>query len=264
MVLADSASPPSLSPAASPPAARWRPRPVADQEDRPRTGRQRSLHRDALGRARRRRRSRRRGPRSQQRPVLHRRQALPRRRLASAAEFEARFVAAMEALRVGDPTRRSHSVGPLATARSSTSSTPRCRPRSMRRAPAHRRQSASPAAATSTRPPCSPTSPHRAGLSRRGLRPRRSALPRRRHRRCDRLANDTPFGLAASAWTAARRAAPLRRRAPVRHRLLQAQVASDPRLPFGGVKRSGYGRELSAAGLREFLNTKTVVTAEPA
>ena len=74
-----------------------------------------------------------------------------------------------------------------------------------------------------------------------------------------RMANDTPFGLGAAVWTADERLAiDVARKIDTGTIAVNGYVRSEPGLPFGGVKESGYGRELAAEGLYEFLNIKTV------
>ena len=74
-----------------------------------------------------------------------------------------------------------------------------------------------------------------------------------------RIANDSPFGLSASLWTNdTNKAKQIAAQLEVGSVFINGLVKSDPRLPLGGVKRSGFGRELYSFGIREFVNVKSV------
>src|SRR5450432_2411354 len=183
------------------------------------------------------------------------------RRIAD--EFERRFVAGMEALRVGDPMDENTQLGPLAT------------PDILEGLDQQVRRSVEMGARVLTggkrlgrlgnyyAPTVLADAPAGAPAYREELFGPVAVLFRADGiDQAVRLANDTEFGLGASVWTNDD-AEQLRFIDQVEAGMVfvNGMVASDPRMPFGGVKRSGYGRELSAYGIREFMNVKTVKVA---
>jgi succinate-semialdehyde dehydrogenase / glutarate-semialdehyde dehydrogenase len=183
-----------------------------------------------------------------------------------AAEFERRFVAGMEALKVGDPMDEATELGPLAMESLVTGLEDQVR----------RSIEAGARLLTGGRrierpgyyfaPTVLTDIPRGSAAYHEELFGPAAALFRARGiEEAVRLANDTSFGLGSSVWT---------NDPEERDRFIEeidaglvfvnGMVASDPRLPFGGVKHSGYGRELSVYGLREFLNIKTVWIGEGA
>jgi len=183
-----------------------------------------------------------------------------------ADEFERKFVARMKALQVGDPMDEKTELGPLATAdavpslEADVQKTVAAGARVLTGGQRLARPGYffAPTVLTDI-PKDSPA--YREEL----FGPVASIFRVRNMDDAIRVANDSRFGLGASAWTND----PAERERFINELeagmvFINKMVASDPRLPFGGVKQSGHGRELGTHGIREFANAKTVWVQEAA
>jgi succinate-semialdehyde dehydrogenase/glutarate-semialdehyde dehydrogenase len=175
--------------------------------------------------------------------------------------FTERFVAAMRGLRVGDPLDPATEVGPLARADLVDELDKQVRTsvrRGARLLIGGKRLGSkgcfyAPTVLANVRPGMPAYDEELFG-------PVASLLIARDADDAVRLANDSRFGLGCSIWTAdLERAQSLAARIQAGDVHINDLVKSDPRLPFGGVKKSGYGRELGSYGIKEFVNIKTVV-----
>ena len=177
-----------------------------------------------------------------------------------AAEFEKKFVARMESLRVGDPFDEKTELGPLATADAvrdldaDVQKTVKAGAKLLTGGhPLKQKGNYYAPTVLTNIPKDSPA------YGEEFFGPVASIFRVKDQDEAIRIANDVRFGLGASAWTNDDKE---------RERFINEleagmvfinkMVASDPRIPFGGVKASGHGRELSMVGIREFLNAKTV------
>ncbi len=177
-----------------------------------------------------------------------------------ADEFTRRFVAGMERLRIGDPMDESTEIGPLATEEIASGVDEQVRSSVAAGAQVLTGGERLERPGFYYAPTVLANIPEEAPAYREEVfGPVASLFRVRNIEEAIALANDSPFGLGSSAWTADE---------GERRRFIEeleagmvfvnAMVASDPRLPFGGVKESGYGRELGVHGIREFVNIKTV------
>jgi succinate-semialdehyde dehydrogenase/glutarate-semialdehyde dehydrogenase len=177
-----------------------------------------------------------------------------------AEQFEREFVKRMEALKLGDPFDEKTDVGPLATADAVASL----------HADVEKTVAAGARVLTGGKPAQRPgyfylptvltniprISP---AYSEELFGPVASLFRVKDVSEAIQIANDTRFGLGASAWTNDKTEQDrFINELDAGMVFINQMVASDPRVPFGGVKRSGYGRELSTYGIREFTNVKTV------
>jgi succinate-semialdehyde dehydrogenase/glutarate-semialdehyde dehydrogenase len=177
-----------------------------------------------------------------------------------AEKFERAFVAKMEGLKIGDPFDEKTDVGPLATASAVESL----------QADVQKSVDAGARVLTGGKPLGGPgnfypptvltnvskDSPAGCGEL---FGPVASMFRVKNAEEAIRVANDHRYGLGASAWTTDNRERDLFiNELEAGMVFINQMVASDPRVPFGGVKRSGHGRELSVNGIREFTNVKTV------
>ena len=175
-------------------------------------------------------------------------------------EFERRFVAEMKALRVGDPLDESTDIGPLATEQILKDVDEQVKTSVAAGALILTGGKKLDRAGNYYEPTVLVNIPHDSPASCEEIFGPVAMLFRVKNiDEAIELANATTFGLGAAAWTN-----DLSEQERFSNELeagsvfINGMVASDPRLPFGGIKNSGYGRELSEFGIREFVNIKTI------
>jgi len=182
---------------------------------------------------------------------------------AVADAFEAAFADALRALRVGDPLDRATDVGPLARP-DLVDELERQIERSLAKGARLALGGKRLPGPGNHFPPTLLTrvSPGMPAFDEETFGPVAAVIRARDATEAVSLANRSRYGLAASVWTAdAEAAREIAASLEAGGVFINATVRSDPRLPFGGVKRSGHGRELGSFGIREFVNAKTVWVA---